>query len=342
MKAIVIHEHGGIDTLRYEDVATPETGPGQVLVRIHASGVNHLDHDVREGLSGMPHDLPHVLGSEGVGEIAALGPGVDGLAIGDRVWIDFAQGYPKSEMWLAGLDGADFTYGRIGGTLWGTHAEYTVSDAHSVMPLPAGLSYEKAAAAIITFGTAWHMTVALGRVQAGQHVLVNAAGSGVGSTAIQVARLHGATVIASAGTDAKLDQARKLGTAHVINYGTQSIRDEVARITAGRGVELVIECVGGDVLVQSIDAVGLNGSLITCGAHAGEIVPINIIEIFRKHMRVQGSHFAGRREVAHVLGLIAEGRLEPVIFGAYPLEDAPTAARHAAERSFFGKMVLLP
>ncbi len=342
MKAVVIRAHGGVETLLYEEIETPEPGPGEVLVRIRASGINHLDHDVREGASGIPVTLPHVPGSEGVGEVAALGPGVNGPAPGTRVAIDFAQGDPLSEPWLSGLDGVDFTHGRIGAGQWGTHAEYCVSHALSVIPLPDSLSFETAAAGMIGLGTAWHMTVALGRVQAGQTVLVNAAGSVVGSSAIQVALLHGARVIASAGSAAKLEKARQLGAAETIDYTHQSIRDEALRLTQGRGVDLVIESVGGDVLRQSIDAVCFNGRLVTCGAHAGEEVPLNVIELFRKHMTIHGSHFAGRRELAHVFALMAEGRLAPVIDTVYPLAEIQIAARRTAEREVFGKMVLVP
>ena len=342
MKAVVIRAHGGVDTLLYEEIETPEPGPGEVLVRIRASGVNHLDHDVREGVSGIPVTLPHVPGCEGVGEVAALGPGVDGPPPGTRVAIDFAQGDPLSEPWLSGLDGVDFSHGRIGAGRWGTHAEYCVSHALSLIPLPDALPFETAAAGMIGLGTAWHMAVTLGRVQAGQWVLVNAAGSVVGSSALQVALLHGARVIASAGSAAKLERARALGAAAVIDYTRQSIRDEALSLTGGRGVDLVIESVGGDVLRQSIDAVCFNGRLVTCGAHAGEEVPLNVIELFRKHMTIHGSHFCGRRELAHVFALMAEGRLAPVIDGVFPLADIRKAARRTAERAVFGKMVLLP
>ena len=311
MKAAVIRAHGGVENLLYEEVETPRPGPGELLVRIRASGINHLDHDVREGVSGIPVTLPHVPGCEGVGEVAALGPGVDGPPVGSRVAIDFAQGDPLSEPWLSGLDGVDFTHGRIGAGQWGTHAEYCVSHALSVIPLPDALPFETAAAGMIGLGTAWHMTVALGRVQAGQTVLVNAAGSVVGSSAIQVALLHGARVIASAGSAAKLAKARELGAAETIDYSRQSIRDEALRFTHGRGVDLVIESVGGEVLRQSIDAVCFNGRLVTCGAHAGEEVPLNVIELFRKHMTIHGSHFCGRRELATRLRADGGGPTRP-------------------------------
>ena len=202
-----------------------------------------------------------------------------------------------------------------------------------MIPLPDALAFETAAAGMIGLGTAWHMTVALGRVQAGQTVLVNAAGSVVGSSAIQVALLHGARVIATAGSPAKLEKARELGAAETIDYARQSIRDEALRLTDGRGVDLVIESVGGDVLRQSIDAVCFNGRLVTCGAHAGEEVPLNVIELFRKHMTIHGSHFAGRRELATVFALMAEGRLSPVIDTVYPpCRDPDGRAAHRRPR----------
>jgi len=342
MKAVIIREHGGTDALLYEEVETPSPTTGEVLVKIAASGVNHLDHDLREGISGFEVALPHVMGVEGVGEVVEIGEGVRGVNMGDRVAIDFAQGDPQSNMWLSGLDGTDFTHGRIGVTQWGTHAEYAVCLATSLIKLPQTLSFEEAAASVIGFGTSWHMAVTLGQVQADKVVLINAAGSVVGSSAIQVAKLHGAKVIASAGSDAKLDKARELGADEVINYTTQSIREEALRLTKGRGVDLVIESVGGDVLVQSIDAVRENGRLITCGAHAGEIVPINIIELFRKHMMFHGSHFAGQREVAHVLDLVANKKLKPVINAVMPFSAAREAAKKTAERDVFGKMILIP
>ncbi len=342
MKAIVIHEFGGIDKLRYEEIETPEPGDGQVLVKIFASGINHLDHDLREGVSGIDVKFPHVLGVEGVGEVAAIGNGVTQSSIGDRVAIHFAQGNPKSDMWLSGLDGVDFTHGRIGASRWGTHAEYCVAEETSLINLPKNLPYEQAAGSVIGLGTAWHMTVTLGKIQAGQNVLINAAGSVVGSSAIQIAKLHGAKIIASAGSQQKLELAKQIGADEVINYSNEDIFEKIMDITNEKGVDLVIESVGGEVLIQSINAVSLNGRLITCGAHAGETVPINIIELFRKHMLIQGSHLAGRREIAHVLKLVAQEKLSPVIDTVYPLAEAKIAAQKTANRDVFGKLILTP
>lgn len=342
MKAIVIHGYGGVEKLRYEDIETPKPAAGEVLVRIRAAGVNHFDHDIREGTSGITHDFPHILGVEGVGDVAELGPGVRDIAVGDRVAINGFQCCGKCRTCLSGLDGICLE-GRLKGvTIPGCFAEYATSDAANLLPLPDGLSYEDAAASLICFSTAWHMAVTLGRIEAGEDVLVNAVGGGVGSSALQIAKLHGATVIASAGSDAKLDRARQLGADHVINYETHDLRDEALRLTGGKGLDLVLESVGGEVLTKSLQALRRAGRLITCGAHRGERVELDVIELFRKHITLQGSHYASRREVAHVLKLVARGKLRPAIHAVLPMREVQAAATLVAERDFFGKLILTP
>jgi NADPH:quinone reductase-like Zn-dependent oxidoreductase len=342
MKAIAIRAHGGLEALRYEEVPTPEPGPGEALVRIRAAGANHFDHDIREGVSGIRHVMPHVLGIEGVGEVAALGPGVTGRKVGERVIIYATRFCGHCHLCLAGLEGTCMNRSLMGVQIWGCFAEFARCNANQLLPLPEGVGYETAAASVICYGTAWHMAVWHGRVEAGQTVLINAAGSGVGMSAIQIARLHGARVIASAGSAAKLEKALELGADATINYRTQKIGAECLRLTGGRGVDLVIESVGGEVLQQSIEALAFNGALVTCGAHAGETVPLNVIELFRKHIRLQGSHYASRLEVARVFELVAAGALKPVIHGVYPLRDYAKVAALVANREFFGKMILVP
>jgi len=342
MKAIHIRSHGGLDALRFDDVQTPKPGPGEALVRIRAAGANHFDHDIREGVSGIKHQMPHVLGIEGVGEVAELGPGVTDHKVGDRVIIYAVKFCGRCHVCLSGLEGTCMDRSLMGVQIWGCFGEYARCNANQLMPLPANVSYETAAASVICYGTAWHMAVWHGKVQAGQTVLVNAAGSGVGMSAIQIAKLHGANVIASAGSEAKLAKARELGADEIINYRTHKISTECLRLTGGRGVDLVIEHVGGDVLIQSIEAAAFNGTVVTCGAHAGEIVPINVIELFRKHVRLQGSHYASRIEVGRVFELVSAGALKPVIHGVYPMKDYSKVAALVANRDFFGKMVLVP
>ena len=342
MKAVLIRDHGGVDKLLYEEVETPAPGLGQVRVRVRAAGVNHLDHDIREGVSGFAHPVPHVPGLEGAGEVEALGEGVTGVAIGDRVAINFCQSCGTCRACLSGLDGMCHEGHRMGVSTWGSYAEYALSGATNLTPLPAALSYDDAATSLMCLSTAWHMTVTLGRVTAGEDVLVNAAGSGVGSSAIQVAKLHGANVIASAGSDEKLEKARDLGADQVINYTTQNLGEEAVRLTGGKGPDLVIESVGGAVLTGSIEAVCANGRVIVCGAHAGEHVDLDAIALFRKQICLQGSHYASRFEVAHVMNLVAAGKLTPVIQARFALEDARQAAALMASRDVFGKIVLNP
>jgi NADPH:quinone reductase-like Zn-dependent oxidoreductase len=271
--------------------------------------------------------------------VAEVGEGVTAVKPGDRV-VPYNLFCGRCHTCLAGLENICLGNRKLGVNEWGTYAQYVKVGEHHVVPIPDGLPFELAAATPICFGTAWQMTVALGRIQAGEDVLVNAVGSGVGSSALQIAKLHGARVIASAGSDAKLERARAMGADATINYSRRSIAEEVMRLTDGKGADLVIESVGGEVLVESLKAVRHAGRLVTCGAHAGEHIDLDVIELFRKQITVQGNHYAPRRQVAHVLKLVAEGRLKPAIYRTFALEDVAEAARAMADRSVFGKMLL--
>ena len=341
MKAVVLREHGGVEVLRIEQIAPPRPGHGEILIRLHAAAVNHFDHDIREGTSRIAHPWPHIPGVEGAGEVVELGAGVTRVAVGDRV-IPYNPFCGTCRPCLAGLENLCLRGIKLGVNAWGTYAEFIRVGQDHVVPIPPGLPMEVAAAAPTCFGTAWQMAVTLGRIGAGQDVLVNAAGSGVGSSAIQIARLHGARVIATAGSDAKLERALALGADGVINYERQPLAQEVLRLTDGKGADLVIESVGGRVLAESLEAVAVGGRLVTCGAHAGETVPLDVVSLFRRQITVQGNHYAPRREIAHVLRLVAAGRLRPVLHATYPLDAVQQAARATADRSLFGKLVLLP
>jgi len=342
MKAVVIREYGGIDKLVVEDIETPKPGPGEALVRIGAAGVNHLDHDIREGISGFPLALPHVPGIEGAGEIVELGAGVNSASVGDRVGVALLAPCGQCTMCRSGQDNLCFNGNFLGATMWGTYGEYVCCKESQLVPLPDGLSLEKAAASHLCFGTAWHMTVHYGDVKAGQTVLVNAAGSGVGTSAIQIAKLHGARVIASAGSDEKLEKARALGADVVVNYTKDNLAEAVMEATGGLGAEIIIESVGGDVLVKSIEAAAKGGILVTCGAHAGEQIELDVIQLFRKNLRFQGSVLSTRLEMERVFQLVAEGKLDPTIHAAMPLDDVQAAAALTRDRNFFGKMLLIP
>lgn len=346
MKAIVIHAHGGPEKLKFEDVETPTAGRNEVVVRTRAIGVNHFDHDVREGISGIEHQMPHIMGLECAGEVHEVGEGVDTFEIGDRVAPVFAlsagpcrEPVCNCEM---GLDNLCVVGGILGVTHPGTYAEYVKVTQNNVVRLPDALSFEWASAVQVTMATAWNMIVHQIELKPCETVLINAAGSGIGSSAIQIARLLGARIIATAGSDEKLERARELGADEVINYSTTNLTKRAFSLTGGRGVDAVVESVGGEILLCSLDALAWGGRLATCGAHAGEQVTVNVIEFFRKNITVFGTHGAPKSQINEVFGLVAAGKLKPMIQTSFPLAEAELAHRLVDSRQIFGKILLIP
>jgi NADPH:quinone reductase-like Zn-dependent oxidoreductase len=342
VRAVRFHEYGGVDVLRNEEVPTPEPGPGEVLVRVRACAVNHVDIDMRNGTSRLPLTLPHTLGFEIAGEVAASGPGVTEVAVGDRV-APLYQIHCRECEWCA--RGEHMHCERItmlGVQSPGGYAEYVLAPAWALIPLPDSLSFEQGAAIQTTFGTVWHALVTRVGVDEGSWVLVNAAGSGVGTAGIQVARLLGARVIASAGSDAKLELARGLGAEATVNYNQDDLAVRAREITGGRGVDVVMESVGGDVLSGSLAALAKNGSVVTVGAHAGEVVPVDVILLFRHQWSLIGSVRATANEIGHCIDLVAAGKLSPVIHASLPLAQAAEGHRILEAREQFGKVLLVP
>ena len=347
MKAAVIHEFGAPDVLRYEEVPTPEAGPGEVLIRLHAVGVNHMDLDVREGKAGHAFRMPHIMGSEGAGEIAAVGSAVSEFIVGDRVIpaVALSSGTCRHRVCNCskGLDNLCVDeLSKLGANRWGTYAEYIKVGTPNLVRIPANLSYETAAASRTAFSTAWELVVEQGGVRAGEDVLVNAAGGGVGSAAVQIAARAGARVIASAGADDKLARARDLGAHEIVNYRTQDLAEEVLRLTGGRGVDLVIELVGGRTPQQSLRAVALGGRIATGGAHAGEKVEIDIVQFFRKQLTMTSTHSFRKSTTSRIFQLIADGSLIALGGRTFPLREASRAHEVLASRDFFGKLLLIP
>lgn len=346
MKAAVIHEFGPADVLRYEEVPTPEPGPGEVLIRLHAVGVNHMDLDVREGKSGYAFRMPHIMGSEGAGEIVAVGPDVAEFIVGDRVIpaVALSSGTCRHRICNCskGFDNLCLDFSKLGVDRWGTYAEYVKVSTPNLVRIPANLSYTAAAASRTAFSTAWELVIEQGSVRAGEDVLVNAAGGGVGSAAVQVAARAGARVIASAGSDDKLARARELGAHDVINYRTKDLAAEALRLTHGRGVDLVIELVGGRILQQSLVAAALGGRIATGGAHAGEKVEIDIVQFFRKQLTMTSTHSFRKSTTSRILELIADGSFAPLGGRTFALREASLAHGVLASRDFFGKLLLIP
>jgi NADPH:quinone reductase-like Zn-dependent oxidoreductase len=341
VKAVRFHEHGGRDVLRLENVPTPEPGDGEVLVRVRACALNHFDVDLRENVSRWPLPLPHVLGVEFAGDVAALGANVEGLREGQPVWVLHEIPCLECEYCLAGMDNLCLAAQMYSVQRPGGYAEYALAPARAVFPLGDG-SHDAAAAGQIVFTTAWHMLMTRGELRAGETVVVNASGSGVGHAAVQIAKLGGATVIATAGSDEKLARSREEGADHVVNYRTEDVTARVLDLTKGRGADLVIEHVGGDLFGASLNSLRKHGRLVTCGGHAGEVVELDIIPVFRNEWSVIGSRTGTVRETELVMDLIAAGKLNPRIHARLPLAEAAEAQRIIEERQQFGKVLLLP
>ncbi|MGH8764385.1 MAG: zinc-binding dehydrogenase [Burkholderiales bacterium] len=343
MKVSWFHRHGGPEVLVCEETRMPAPGPGEAVVRVRATGVNHVDLDVRAGTARIPLSFPHLLGREFAGEVAALGAPAGALKEGDRAWVACRVPCAACEFCLSGRDNLCERGGYFGMDLPGGYAEYVKVPVSTLHRLPPQVSFEDAAASQIAFGTAWHVLINRGGLRAGHSVLIQAAGSGIGSAAIQVARLAGATILATASSDLKLQRAGALGAHHLINYRAEAnFVPRVLELTGGKGVDVVMEHVGGEVFTRSLECLRTDGTMVTVGAHAGEVVPLDIIPFFRRQLRLVGSKNATLPELRTVMDLVAEGKLKPVIHAALPLAEAAEAHRLVGSREIFGKVLLLP
>ena len=340
MKVAQFHKFGGPEVLVHEEAPKPAPKPGEALVRVRAVGINHVDLDHRAGTSRIPLTFPHILGREFAGELAG---NAGDFKEGDRVWVTCRIPCRRCELCLAGRDNLCVKEGYFGLDIPGGYAEYVAVPIANLNALPSHVRFEDAAAAQIAFGTAWHVLINRGGLQAGQTVLIQAAGSGIGSAAVQVAKLAGAAmIIATASSEKKLEQAKALGATHLINYRKENFAEKVMALTGGRGVDVVMEHIGGEVFTESLKCLARGAIIVTVGAHAGEVVQFDIIPFFRKELRLAGSKNASVLELRKVMGLVAEGKLKPIIHKALPLSQAAEAHRVVDSRDFFGKVILLP
>ncbi len=342
MRALRVAEHGGLDALTWAEVADPKAGPGEVLVEVRACGVNHLDLWVRRGVTGHRFPLPIIPGCDVAGVIAEVGAGVTGLDSGRKVLVAPGFGCGTCQACSLGNDHLCRDYGILGETRDGGYAPLVVVPARCVLDLPERLSFEEGAAFPLSFLTAWHMLVARAEVQPGETVLVHAAGSGVGSAAVQIARLLGARVLATAGSAAKLERAGELGAAETINYRETDFADEVSRLTGKRGVDVVIEHVGQATWDGSVRSLAKGGRLVTCGATTGPVGELHLPRLFFKSLSILGSTMGSRGELHRIVQLVGEGKLSPVLDRVLPLTQAREAHRALEDREAFGKIVLQP
>lgn len=340
MKAVYFEETGGTDVLRFGDMPRPQPGDGQALVRVLACGVNRLDIYARTGRT--PVKLPHISGSEAAGEVVAYGPGIaiEPVAVGKLAAIAPYLFCGQCEYCVAGEETMCIRGDILGLASQGAFAEYVVVPASSLIPLPEGVSATQAAAVGLAMITAWRMLIEKARIQPGETVLVQAGGSGVGSAAIQIAKVAGARVIATVGSSAKIEHAQRLGADNVINYNELDFTQEVRKLTGKRGVSLVVEHIGAATWAGSIASLARGGRLVTCGATTGNEGMTNIWTLFAKELKLIGSYGGTRTDLTTVLRLVANGQLHPVIARTLPMESMAEAQRLLEERNIFGKIVI--
>jgi NADPH:quinone reductase-like Zn-dependent oxidoreductase len=340
VKAVVFHEFGGLDVLRLEEVDDPTPGPGDVAIDIDACALNHLDIDVREGISRFPVEPPFILGVEVVGRISEVGGEVEGWEIGDRVMPYLMGTCGECRYCRTGRESLCLAPGFISFSTSGGYAEKLTCPTNHLIRVPDELSDEAAAALQIAFATAWHMLFTRGKLQVGETVLINSVGSGIGSAAVQLASLAGAFVIGNASSDDKLARAGEFGMHVGINHQTQDVVEEVMKATEGRGVDIVYEHVGGDLFQKGLDSLTKDGRMVICGGHSGEVVPFDIIPFFRTQKSIIGSFVYDRWEVEKVLELAARGLITPLVYKTFPLTEAREAMATMERREQFGKIVL--
>ena len=342
MRAVIVREHGGPEVLRLEELPDPTPGPGEVVVRVRACALNHLDVWHRKGIPGAPFLLPCITGADISGDVEALGEGVEGVTEGESVMVLPTLSCGACERCARDEDPLCRSFGILGETCNGGLAERVVVPARNVFPKPANISYEIAAAASLSTLTAWHMLISRARLRAGETVLVHGGASGVGSAAIRIAKHHGATVIATASTTEKLDAARGLGADHLVNYAEDDFVSAVRAVVGKAGVDVVFEHVGGEVFERSLRCLGWGGRLVTCGATTGIDAKVNLRHLFFKGQSILGSTMGSRAEFADIVRLLGEGALEPLIDRVLPLDQIAQGHEALESRSAVGKVVMTP
>ncbi|MFZ0200910.1 MAG: zinc-binding dehydrogenase [Candidatus Sulfotelmatobacter sp.] len=338
MEAVRIHQFGGPEVLSYEEIPDPPLRKDQVMVRVRACSLNHLDIWVRKGLPGVK--LPHILGSDIAGEVAEVGEYVSGFKPGQRVLVAPMYFCGHCQKCVEGLQNQCRTFAVLGNAVDGGNCELIAVPPASVIPIPDSLDFNQAASVPLVFVTAWHMLVGRAGIRPGQTVLVLGASSGVGIAAIQIAKLFHCRVITTAGNDAKLAKGKELGADYGINHYQQKISEEVRKITNKEGVDIVIEHVGAATWDESVRSLKSGGTLVTCGATTGPNAAIDLRHLFARQLSLLGSYMGTMGELHEVLRHVFAGRLRPVVDRVFPLSDIRAAHEYLENSQMFGKVVL--
>jgi NADPH:quinone reductase-like Zn-dependent oxidoreductase len=342
MKLARIHRHGGPEVIVYENAPEPQIKPAEVLVRVRACSLNHLDLSVRAGIPRVKISLPRILGSDIAGEVVDVGELCERVKPGWRVLLSPGLSCRQCEQCLCGNDNLCRRYSVFGYGIDGGNAEFIAAPEYSVIQIPDDFGFEEAAAAPLVTVTAWHMLLTRAKLQAGEDVLVLAASSGVGSCAIQIAKLFQCRVIATAGGEEKLAQARALGADYAIDHYRQDISAEVKKITARRGVDVVIEHVGAATWTKSLESLAPAGRLVTCGATTGFDASIDLRYLFTKQYSILGSFMGTMGELQTALKFVFGRQIRPVIDRTYPLAEIQAAHTRLERKEQFGKILLKP
>jgi zinc-binding alcohol dehydrogenase/oxidoreductase len=336
MRAVVLREPGSADRLKIEDVPDPTPGAGEVIVRLKAAALNHRDVWIRSGTGAYAGGFakPVILGSDGAGEVTAVGRGLDRGLIGRAVVIN------PSLDWGEGEEAPGPSFRILGLPDDGTYAEAIRIPAANVFTKPARLSFDEAAAIPLAALTAYRAVVSRARVRAGETVLVTGIGGGVSTFALQISAARGARVLVTSGSDAKLARARELGAAGGANYRTQDWGKEILALTGGRGPDVVIDSVGGETFARAVDLLRPGGRIATYGATTGPVPQMVLRSIFWRQISVLGTTMGSPAEFADMLALYVRDGLRPVVDRVFPLADAAAAHRRMEEAGQFGKIVL--
>jgi 2-desacetyl-2-hydroxyethyl bacteriochlorophyllide A dehydrogenase len=340
MKAVVFHKHGGPENLRFEEVETPRIGPGEALIRVRACALNHLDIWIRQGIPAYQIPLPHISGCDVAGTVEQVAPDVQGVRVGERVFVSPGLSCWRCDQCLAGRDNLCPSYRILGAQVDGGFAEFVKVPAINALPIPGTLGFEEAAAFPLVSVTAWHMLFGLADLKPGETVLVMGAGSGVGSVAVQIAKAAGARVFTTVGSEDKLAKAKGLGADEVLNHTTDDLVKRVKGLTGGRGVDVVLEHIGPAVWDACLYALAKGGRLITCGATTGPEVKLDLRLLFSRQLTLKGSYMGTRAELLQAAGLIGRGQIKPIVDRTFPLREARQAQESMLNRKVFGKIVL--
>lgn len=342
MNCVRIHEHGGLDKLIYEEIPTPKIKADEVLVNVKATSLNHIDIWIRQGLPGVKIALPMIPGVDAAGVVAEVGSAVRHVKLGDRVVVAQGISCGHCKFCLNGSDNLCKDYILIGEHRDGADAEFLAIPGRNVLPLSEKISFEQAAAGALVFLTAWQMLVEKAQVQPGDDVLCVGVGSGIGSAAIQIAKLFGARVIATTSSEEKVEKAKEIGADDVLNYKKQNVSEEVRKLTGKKGVEIIVDHVGKSVWDECIRSLTKGGKLVTCGATSGYDAVTDLRYVFYKQLQILGSTMGKKGDLVTILKFFEEGKLKPVIDRMMPLSQIKEAHRILEEGKQFGKIVLIP